>query len=502
VKTLGQILNPLRLTLSKVSLEVAISGLSRDARTVREGEVFFAIKGATVDSHSHIEEALKNGAKAVVVENPEAYEKFDRAVLVDNTRSQLAESASAWYGYPTDQFVLVGVTGTNGKTTCSYLLREVWENAGFLSGMVGTVETCIGKNCTPSQLTTPGPLELQKLFSEMHLSKVSHAVMEVSSIALDQSRVGGCQFQAAIFTNFSQDHLDYHGTFESYFQSKLKLFTDFGLPLGVVNLDDAWAKRVLIEGKAKQWLTFSLKDPSADFYAGSIDCSVSGTRATVKTPKGNYSYQSILIGDHNLYNALAVLATFYGLGGSIEQAIKILSFAKGAPGRLERVMSGKTYPGIFVDYAHSDDALKNVLEALLKLKKNTGRIITVFGCGGDRDKTKRPKMAAVVSSLSDLTVVTSDNPRTENPEAILEDIKKGLASDCHYHLEVQRKAAIEWALSQAGPEDLVLIAGKGHETYQIIGTNQFPFDDRKVVRDYYQNVQPSNDSRSGSMDRR
>lgn len=500
MKTLGTLLSPLRLIQTKVPLEVQISGIARDAQSVGDGQVFFAVRGAKIDGHSLIEDVLKKGAKAVVVESPEAFERYDRTVLVDNTRSQLAESASAWFDFPTDRLSLVGITGTNGKTTCSYLLREIWEGLGISSGLVGTIETCIGKTCFTSQLTTPGPLELQKNFSEMNRVQVTHAVMEVSSIALHQSRVGGCQFQAAVFTNFSQDHLDYHGTFENYFQSKLKLFTDFGLPLGVVNLDDEWAKRILIEGKAKQWLTFSLKEPSADFYAESVVCSVDGIKANLKTPKGLRQYHSVLIGEHNLYNALAVLAVFFGLGGDLDKALQVLSSARGAPGRLERVMIGEDYPGIFVDYAHSDDALKNVLDALLKLKTPLGRIITVFGCGGDRDKTKRPKMAAVVSSLSDLTVVTSDNPRTEQPEAILEDIKEGLLSGCKYHVEVNRKEAIEWALSQAKPEDLVLIAGKGHETYQIIGATQFPFDDRKVVRDYYQHVQSGDPSRFSSLD--
>ncbi|MFM8268981.1 MAG: UDP-N-acetylmuramoyl-L-alanyl-D-glutamate--2,6-diaminopimelate ligase [Pseudomonadota bacterium] len=502
MKTLGRILNPLRFTRTKVPLETPITGIARDAQKVRPGEVFFAIRGAKIDSHLFIEEAMRNGAAAIVVESHEAYEKFDQTILVDSTRSQLAESASAWFNQPTHHLKLVGVTGTNGKTTCSYLLREIWEELGIKSGMIGTVETCIGKNCRPSQLTTPGPLELQGMFFEMNQELVTHAIMEVSSIALDQNRVGGCEFQAAIFTNFSQDHLDYHGTFENYFQSKLKLFTDFGLPLGVVNLDDEWAKRILIEGKAKRWLTFSLKDPSADFFADLVECSVGGTQAKLKTPQGFFSFSSTLIGSHNLYNALGVLAAFYGLGGNLEQGIKILNSARGAPGRLERVMEGDHYPSIFVDYAHSDDALRNVLETLLKLKKKRGKIITVFGCGGDRDKTKRPKMASVVSSLSDLTIVTSDNPRTEKPETILEDIEKGLLPNCRYHKEVQRKPAIEWALSQAKPEDLVLIAGKGHEMYQIIGTTQFPFDDRIVVRDYYRNVQSDNTSGSRSVDER
>ncbi|NBX76463.1 MAG: UDP-N-acetylmuramoyl-L-alanyl-D-glutamate--2,6-diaminopimelate ligase, partial [Proteobacteria bacterium] len=318
MKTLGKILNPLRTALTKVSLEIPISGISRDAQSVGPGEVFFAIRGAKVDSHHFIEDALKRGVQAIIVDSPEAYEKYPLTVLVDNTRSQLAEAASAWFDFPTDKLTLVGVTGTNGKTTCAYLMREVWDKSQLMSGMIGTVETCIGNARIPSQLTTPGPLELQKIFYDMNLAKVTHAIMEVSSIALDQNRVGGCHFQAAIFTNFSQDHLDYHGTFENYFQSKLKLFTDFGLPLGVVNLDDDWAKRILVEGKAKRWLTFSLKDSSADFFAGSIECSVKGTRAQLKTPTGHYPYESILIGSHNLYNALAVLATFYGLGGDLE----------------------------------------------------------------------------------------------------------------------------------------------------------------------------------------
>ncbi|NDC25591.1 MAG: UDP-N-acetylmuramoyl-L-alanyl-D-glutamate--2,6-diaminopimelate ligase, partial [Proteobacteria bacterium] len=278
-----------------------------------------------------------------------------------------------------------------------------------------------------------------------------------------------------------------HGSFENYFSAKLKLFTDFGLPLAVLNLDDRWVKRILFEGRAKQNLTFSIQDESADFFAESVKCSVEGTQALLKTPVGDFAYRSSLIGAHNLANVLGVLATVYGLGEDLTQAIYALQTATGAPGRLERVMQGTDYPSIFVDYAHTDDALKRVLEALreLQTQKGKGRIITVFGCGGDRDKSKRPKMAKVVSQLSDLAVITSDNPRTENPEIIIDEICEGIIPNTKFHRETQRKLAIEWALSHASTEDTILIAGKGHETYQIIGKTQFPFDDREVVRDYY-----------------
>lgn len=487
MKSLSYILNPLRIKGNKLPESLSIKGVSQKADSVQSGQAFFAIRGTQVDGHTFIQKALDRGAAVVVVDNEEAFKKYPQTVWVDCTRSQLAEAASAWFDHPTEKFSLVGVTGTNGKTTSSYLLREIWENIGLKTGMVGTVETLIGKEKFTSTLTTPGALELQGIFSKMVDAQVTHAVMEVSSIALDQKRVGGCHFKVGLFTNFTQDHLDYHGTFENYFEAKLKLFRDFGLPLAVLNLDDEWVRRVLVQGKAKQTLSFSLSDPSADFYAENIHFSVSGTTAKIKTPSGHFDYRSSLIGAHNLANGLGALATIYGLGQDFPHAVRALEKAQGAPGRLERVMQGEKYPSIFVDYAHTDDALRRVLEALRKLKndKGSGKIITVFGCGGDRDKTKRPKMAEAASSLSDITVVTSDNPRTENPEKIIEDICKGLNPGKSIHCETLRKKAIEWALSQANPQDVVLVAGKGHETYQIIGTTQFPFDDRQVVRDYY-----------------
>ena len=487
MKTLSHILNPLRIKGNKLSDSLTIKGISQKADLVQFGEAFFAIRGTQVDGHLFIQKALDSGAAVVIVDNEEAFQKYPRTVWVDCTRSQLAESASAWFNHPTEKISLVGVTGTNGKTTSSYLLREIWEKSGLKTGMVGTVETLIGSEKFNSTLTTPGALELQGIFSKMVDSQITHAVMEVSSIALDQKRVGGCHFKAGLFTNFTQDHLDYHGTFENYFEAKLKLFRDYGLPLAIINLDDEWVKRVLVQGKAKQTLSFSLGDPSADFFAENIQFSVEGTSAQIKTPIGKFAYRSSLIGAHNLANGLGVLATIYGLGEDLPAAIKALEKAHGAPGRLERVMFGEKYPSVFVDYAHTDDALRRVLEALRKLKsdKSGGKIITVFGCGGDRDKTKRPKMAQAASSLSDLTVVTSDNPRTENPEKIIEEICKGLIPGTITHCETLRKKAIEWALSRANQQDIVLIAGKGHETYQIIGTTQFPFDDRQVVRDYY-----------------
>lgn len=489
MKRLGELLNPLRIKASKVSLDSPISGLNIKAQEIQKNELFVAIQGSSFDSHTLVPEALERNAAAAVVQSQDAFESNPRTILVDCTRGQLAEAASAWFGHPTDQFSLIGITGTNGKTTSAYLMRQLWTQLGKINGMVGTVETCIGQECFSSQLTTPGPLELQSTFARMVQQRVDSAAMEVSSIALDQKRTGGCHFAAGLFTNFTQDHLDYHHTLENYFQSKLKLFTDYGLPLAVVNWDDPWAKRVLVEGRAKRTLTFSLVDRTCDFFAAKIVCSVRGTESEIKTPQGDFKFYSPLIGQHNLQNILGVLAVFYGLGEKCETVLQGLSKATGAPGRLERVMTGKGYPSIFVDYAHTEDALKNVLQSLRLFKPNSSRIISVFGCGGDRDRLKRPKMGGVVSSLSDITVVTSDNPRTEEPQKIIDDIKEGLLPQAKVYFEVNRKKAIQWALKEAHPDDLVLIAGKGHETYQIVGTTQFPFDDRQVVRDYYSHAE-------------
>ncbi len=487
MKRIEEILAPDQVIRSRISLQEAVSQLSNDSKQIAPGTLFFAIRGTSSDGHTFLKDVVQKGAKAVIIDKPELLNSFSNAVLVKNTRAAYAEACAQWFDSPSQQMCLIGITGTNGKTTSSFLIEETLKKLGKKTGLIGTVCNKIGDEEIVSELTTPGPYELQGLFREMIHQKVTHAVMEVSSIALDQFRPLGTQFQLGLFTNLTGDHLDYHGSMESYFNAKLRFFRDYGLKLGVFWKDDPYTERFIKESSNLKGYTYSLHKGAADFSVEKAALSRSETWAEIKTPKGKAAFQSPLIGTFNLLNCLGVFASLSVLGFDESEISSALAFAKGAPGRLERVMPVGDYPNIFVDYAHSDDALLNVLRALNELKGTEGgKIISVFGCGGDRDKTKRPRMAQVASALSDVTVITSDNPRTENPESILNDIETGIEkSETEFHREVNRKAAIELALSLAKKEDLVLIAGKGHETYQIIGKQKYPFDDREVVRGYY-----------------
>ncbi len=485
--TLRDLFLPEEILASKVTGDPEVAGLTQNSSAVLPGSVFFAVRGHRADGHAFAESALAKGAAVVVVEREDVHQAHPRTLLVKSTRRQVGLSAARWFGRPTEKLKLVGITGTNGKTTTSYLLRELWDRAGIVSGMLGTVEYLVGNEVIPSNLTTPDALSLQELFHRMGTAKVTHAAMEVSSIALDQARTAGCAFDTAVFTNLTQDHLDYHHTMEAYYLAKLRLFNEAPLKTAVINEDDPWGARLLKETTAPHRFGFSLLDPKASFYVHSIRFEKAGTRARLRTPVGELDLSLALIGRHNLYNVTGTLAAAHALGMDLKVSAAALATAHGAPGRLERVMHGESYPHIFVDYAHTDDALRNLLSAVRDLRgTGPGRIVTVFGCGGDRDRTKRPKMAEAASTLSDVTIATSDNPRTEDPEKIVDDVEVGIErSQTEYHRVVNRREAIHMALKLATPEDIVVIAGKGHETYQIVGTEKFPFDDREVVREYY-----------------
>jgi len=480
VKPLSQLLP------GQPSGDLKISGLTSNSDQVKPGDLYFAIPGTKHDGHDFMAEALKNGAVAVVGQYP-AKPLSVPYIKVPSSRKALAEAAAIWFDDPTSKMQVVGITGTNGKTTTSFLLRQLWQSMKIDTGLIGTIEYWIGKKREKSSLTTPDAMTLQRLFAEMLAQKIKFAAMEVSSIALDQFRAHGTHFKVGVFTNLTQDHLDYHQDMESYFQSKVRLFTDFGLETAVINLDDPYGVRLIESGLKAKVLTFSLKNPKADFSAEDIRMEKGGTLAKIKTPAGKKIFHTPLIGLHNLANCFSALATAHALGQSIDDAIEGLGKATGAPGRLERVKVPPRGPHVFVDYAHTPDALANVIGALNALRhKQPGRLITVFGCGGDRDRTKRPLMAGIASRGSDLTIATSDNPRTESPEKILDDVEVGIAkSSTEYYRETNRRDAIHMALKLSKPEDIVLVAGKGHETYQIIGKEEFPFDDRAVVHEYY-----------------
>jgi UDP-N-acetylmuramoyl-L-alanyl-D-glutamate--2,6-diaminopimelate ligase len=485
LKVLAHILPPDRVIASRVEPETPISGLCQTTSTLASGNLFFAIRGSQIDGHTFLEE-VKNKRAFAAVETRAAFEAFPNTILVDSTRRALAEAASWWYGEPTGSIDLVGVTGTNGKTTTAFLLEGAWRAEGFKTGLIGTVEYRIGKDVLPAPLTTPDALTLQGLFARMRLQGVDCAAMEVSSIALDQSRVAGSRFRVGVFTNFTPDHLDYHGSMEQYLAAKKRLFTDFAPACAVLNTEDAQIRALQASVRSPEMLTFSTESSGADFAVRSHELTAAGIRAEIETPIGKFFLRSPLMGRHNLSNCLGVLATEYALGHDLEKTLQVLATSLGAPGRLERVALGENTPYVFVDYAHTEDALKNVLASLQNVRgEGKARILTVFGCGGDRDKGKRPKMGAVVSQMSDYTIATSDNPRTEDPESILDDIEKGIPLGKTYHRESDRRSAIRLALQLAEPGDYVLVAGKGHETYQILGTEKVPFDDRQVIRDYY-----------------
>jgi len=485
VKTLKELIKSTETTESNVNWDDSVSQVIQDSRLAKPGSLFVAIRGSQLDGHQFVADVLSKGSLAVVESS--CAMSGNGLIKVSSTREMLGKIASRFWGHPTQQLKLVGITGTNGKTTTTFLLDQVLTRMGLKTGLLGTVHNKIGTQILESNLTTPGALELQQLFHKMGQNKVDVCSMEVSSIALDQSRPLGSQFQIGVFTNFTQDHLDYHKTMEQYFEAKMKLFIDYSLPCVVINLDDPKAQQILALTKQSRQLTFSLKDPQASFCATESSFGKRGTRAKIVTPHGIFELQSPLIGLHNLQNSLSVLAIVEGLGLELSSAISALVDATGAPGRLERAMTGEYYPNVFVDYAHSHDALENVLRSLQQLRGDSKcKIITVFGCGGDRDRGKRPKMARVASKYSNVTIVTSDNPRTEDPQAIIDEIETGIdRQTTQYYREVDRRRAIYLALKMAQPEDLILIAGKGHENYQIIGNQKQDFDDKCVVKDYY-----------------
>lgn len=487
---LRDLVKPLGEVVVHGDLDREITGLTDDSRRVSPGGLFVAVKGTQADGHRYLSQAVSAGAGALVVEAGCApagtLDAFDVPVIeVRDSRHVLGVLASRLLGDPSHRLKMIGVTGTNGKTTTTYLCKSVLEAAGARVGLVGTVAYLIGSARIEATHTTPGAVELQGLFKKMADAASDAAVMEVSSHALALDRTAGCEFGTAVFTNLTQDHLDFHADMEDYFQAKLRLFAGLG-PEGraIVNLDDPYGARVAEATRARVW-TYAIDRP-ADLRAGDVRISLEGLRFTAQTPAGAVALRSPLVGRHNVYNILAAV------GVGLEQGIALPTIAAGiaalanVPGRFERVEAGQSFT-VVVDYAHTEDALFRLLTTAEAVK--TGRIITVFGCGGDRDRGKRPKMGRVSAVYSDVVVVTSDNPRTEDPEAIISEIIPGVqaglreAGRGRYVVHADRRAAIEEAVRMAQPGDLVLLAGKGHENYQIIGTNKHPFDDRVVARE-------------------
>jgi UDP-N-acetylmuramoyl-L-alanyl-D-glutamate--2,6-diaminopimelate ligase len=458
-----------------------VKGISCNSKTVSAGYIFVAIKGTRQDGSRFISEAVKKGARLVIVQSSEfMVHSFKKAIFihVKDARKALAELAAAFYGYPSRKIKIAGITGTNGKTTISYLVESILKEAGLDAAVIGTINYRFADKIVPAINTTPGPIEIQSLLAEMLESGVEYAAMEVSSHALDQNRIEGVDFSSAIFTNFTQDHLDYHLTMEKYFLAKAKLFKSLNKnAFAVLNNDDPYSERIK-KITAASVITYAI-EKEAEVMAIDIKLDISATNFSLICGKAKMPLTFRLIGKHNVYNALAAAA--WGIKEELPPALikSALEKFKFVPGRLERIdCAGGNL--VFVDYAHTEDALANVIKTLRQVSKK--RIIVVFGCGGDRDKSKRPKMGRVVSELADFAVITSDNPRSEKPLSIIEDIKRGINKN-NYCVIFERIDAIRESLSMAGPQDVVLIAGKGHENYQVLKDRIIHFDDCEAVKE-------------------
>ncbi|HEX4001690.1 MAG TPA: UDP-N-acetylmuramoyl-L-alanyl-D-glutamate--2,6-diaminopimelate ligase [Candidatus Acidoferrales bacterium] len=462
-----------------------IEGLAYDSRKATAGSVFFALHGEKLDGTKFVEDAVKRGAIAVAGDGgrPAALAKSVGWIelLPGSARRGLARAAANFYGHPADALKLVGVTGTNGKTTTAFLVDSIVRAAGFTDGLIGTTGYRTPKGFLPAPNTTPESLDLQQIFAETREARGTHVVLEASSHALAMERLWGCHFAAAIFTNLTRDHLDYHKTFEEYFAAKKLLFagTGAGAPdAGVINIDDPYGAQ--LAELARRTLTYGLKN-AADLSAKKFSPSFEGLEFTAQTPAGNIEVRSPLVGRINVYNILAAIGAGIALeipNAKIEQGIANLALV---PGRFQRVDEGQPFL-VVVDYAHTDDALRNLIATARELSAS-GRIITVFGAGGERDRTKRPLMGEAAGSLSDLVVLTSDNPRSEDPLRIINDVVVGLQKvDAKYRVEPDRERALEMAIEEARSGDIVLLAGKGHETYQVLRNGTIEFDDREKAR--------------------
>jgi len=498
---ISEVVKDLHLISATGALSGEVSSVCYHSGACEENSLFIAVSGLNTDGHGFIDDAIRRGARWIVHEKPFSPPENITALKVSDSRRALGIAGRNFYADPSSALCLIGITGTNGKTTVTYLLEAIIAAAGFSPGVLGTVNYRFGGKTFPAPNTTPESLEFQKILRQMVNERVTHCVSEISSHALDLGRVDDCDFDIAIFTNLSHDHLDYHLTMERYYEAKRRLFREL-LPKSrkenrrrmIINGDDPWGKR-LMEETGDGILTFGL-DAAYDVRADDIRITLEGIEARVHVPGKTMCIASPLIGRFNLYNILAATAGAFAIGITPSAIEEGLSRMKGVPGRMEKV-SRPGEPHVFVDYAHTDDALRKAIENLSGFGGN--RIVTVFGCGGDRDRGKRPIMGSVAAELSHVVIITSDNPRSEDPLAIIGQIEEGIRpegirkvtaaelsssrQDRVYCIIPDRRTAVETAVMTAQPADIVLIAGKGHEDYQIIGKERLFFDDRIVARE-------------------
>lgn len=509
---------PARWQPDRANLPVReIKSIHYRAQEVQPDGMFVAIEGQTADGHEYIGQALKNGAAAIVVQkNPQqcfisedlagAEHKNPVLIQVPDTRMALADLAACFYHNPSENLYLIGITGTNGKTTVAYLIESIWLAAGFQAGVIGTINYRYANKVFPNPITTPESLDLHRILSEMLLAGVTHVVMEASSHAMDQYRIRGCRFDAAVFTNLSQDHLDYHGDMQSYWSSKKRLFTEYlthesskNNLAAIINCDDPRGNEL-----AKVLSVNVIKTGSApefDIKAETSRYALVGTNGRLSIPQGSFDFKTPLVGTHNLENILSASGAAAATNIAPETIKAGIEALAAIPGRLESIENSNGR-FVYVDYAHTPDALDNALSALKAIAP--ARIICVFGCGGDRDQEKRPMMGEIAARLCDLAVVTSDNPRSEDPAAIIDQILPGITRSAErryaarelqngfeqkgYTVEPDRRRAIDLAIRASKPDDAVLIAGKGHETYQILGDTTIDFDDREEARRALKNL--------------
>jgi UDP-N-acetylmuramoyl-L-alanyl-D-glutamate--2,6-diaminopimelate ligase len=478
---LADIIRRVRAIMIDGPVNREIGGISCDSRRAGPGNIFVAIRGEHFDGHSFIEQAVEKGVAAVVAERAGLSHRATMIVVRDS-REALAQLASVFYGEPAQKLTIIGVTGTNGKTTTTFLIKHLLERANRSTALIGTVQYEIGRRVLPAHRTTPESLDLQELLSQCVEAGCRNVVMEVSSHALSQNRADEISFDVGVFTNLTRDHLDFHHGMKGYFEAKTRLFENLRTSgkksrTGVINADDPYGQQLVARfGKDLPIVTYGM-GVRADFRASNFKVELSGTSYQLDAKEKSYLVRLPLIGRFNIYNSLAALAGAQAAGVDIRTSVTALARAPQVPGRLEAV-SAKRQFHVFVDYAHTDNALLNVLKTCRDLNPN--RLIVVFGCGGNRDKSKRPLMGNVADQLADFTIVTSDNPRKEDPEAIIRDIESGFKRK-NYEKIVDRKKAIARAIGLAQPRDIVLIAGKGHEKMQEFSDYTIPFDDVEVA---------------------
>ena len=481
----------------------AVRAVTCDSRHVVSGSLFVAITGTVFDGHEFIASAVERGAAAIVYENETCADRIPQgvaAVRVADTRRAAAIIADRFWDHPSGDLTLVGVTGTNGKTTTVHFVESIFNVAGYHAGMIGTLGRRVQSDTVSADRTTPDSMELQELLAHMRDAQVTHAAMEVSSHALDLDRTWGCTFAGAVFTNLTVDHLDWHGDLESYRRSKTRLFTDYAdlarperEMIGAINIDDE-AGRIIAEKARCRVITYGL-GKEAQIWADTVSNTASGSSFVLHWPSGSQPVRLRMVGGFNVLNALGAAACCHGLGMEMETIISGLEALTNVPGRMETVDRGQPF-AVLVDYAHTPDAVASVLQTAREL--NPARLLCVLGCGGDRDTSKRPVMGRLATELADMAVITSDNPRSEDPMKIIADITAGISGD-NYRIEPDRHKAIEMALAEAREHDIVLICGKGHETYQeFADKRRIHFDDREVAAEILEELGHS--GRSGMSD--